>query len=111
MDEYQLSRTFKALSDPTRRALLAQVARGPARVTELAAPYGMSLNSVSKHLRVLEEAALLRRQVRGREHWFEFRQESLVQAGDWVNTMLDFWHRRLDALDDYLQSSDAGNSS
>lgn len=103
MDEYKTDRTFKALADPTRRALLTQLASGAARVTELAAPHQMSLNSVSKHLRVLEAAGLVRRRVRGREHWFEFQQPPLAQAGQWLGDMLAFWEARLDALDDYLQ--------
>src|SRR5437867_11525484 len=68
MVEYQLDTVFAALADPTRRAILARLAHGDARVTELAAPMPMSLNAVSKHLRVLEEAGLVRRTVAGREH-------------------------------------------
>ena len=101
-----MDQTFKALADPTRRALLAQVALGPSRVTELAAPYPISLNSVSKHLRVLETAGLVRRQVRGREHWFEFQQDSLQGAADWVGSMLEFWNGRLDSLERYLDDAD-----
>ena len=110
MDEYRFDQTFKALADPTRRAILAQVARGSSRVTELAAPYAISLNSVSKHLQVLESAGLVRREVRGREHWFEFQQDSLRQAGDWVSDMLDFWNGRLDALEHYLQAQGQGSA-
>ena len=103
MDEYNdLNRTFSALADPTRRAILQQLMNGPARVTAIAAPHPISLNSVSKHLRILERAELVRRDVRGREHWFEFKKGPLSEARDCVDAMLNFWETRLGALEGLL---------
>ena len=93
---------FHALSDSTRRAILGQLMEGPARVTEIAAPYSMSLNAVSKHLRILERAGLVRRDVRGREHWIRFKKGPLQDARNWTHSMLEFWDRRLDRLEQAL---------
>ena len=93
---------FHALSDATRRAILEQLMQGPARVTEIAAPYSMSLNAVSKHLRILERAGLVRRDVRGREHWIRFRKRPLKDARNWTDSMLQFWDKRLDRLEEAL---------
>lgn len=91
--------TFGALADPTRRAILNQLMTGPLRVTEIAEPYSMSLNSVSKHLRVLERAKLVRREIRGRDHWMYFNHEPLTHARNWTDSVLRFWETRLDALE------------
>ena len=99
----QLSLTFAALADPTRRAILARLARGPAAVTELAAPFDMSLPAVSKHLKVLERAGLIER---GREaQWrpCELKARPLKDAADWVERYRTFWEERLDRLDEYLR--------
>lgn len=99
----QLSLTFGALADPTRRAILARLARGPAAVTELAAPFDMSLPAVSKHLKVLERAGLIER---GREaQWrpCELKARPLKDAADWVERYRTFWEERLDRLDEYLR--------
>ncbi len=112
MGEYQsISRTFSALADPTRRAVLQQLMQGPARVTELAQPHDISLNSVSKHLRMLESADLIRRDIRGRDHWIRFNGEPLREAQDWVTSMQEFWESRLDALESLLTSEDAGRKN
>jgi len=97
-----MNHTFSALADPTRRAILHQLMTGPAKVTEIAKPHRISLNSVSKHLRILERAELVRRDVRGREHWIEFNKDPLTDARDWVESMLEFWDTRLDALEQVL---------
>jgi len=103
MGEYSdMNHTFSALADPTRRAILQQLMTGPAKVTEIARPHRISLNSVSKHLRILERAELVRRDVRGREHWIEFNKHPLTDARDWVESMLEFWDTRLDALEEVL---------
>jgi DNA-binding transcriptional ArsR family regulator len=103
MVEYQLDTVFAALADPTRRAILARLARGDApRVTELAAPMPMSLNAVSKHLRVLEEAGLVRRTVAGREHRLALDAVPLRTAADYVEQYRAFWEERLDALERFL---------
>jgi DNA-binding transcriptional ArsR family regulator len=96
--EMRLSRTFTALADPTRRAILARLRRGPLRVTEIAAPFEMSLNAISKHLKLLERANLVRREVRGREHYCSLDAGPLGEATDWTASYREFWESRLDAL-------------
>jgi DNA-binding transcriptional ArsR family regulator len=101
-DDY-LSTTFAALADPTRRAILARLASGEASVTELAAPFEMSLPAVSKHLKVLERAGLISR---GRDaQWRPCRLEPgpLKEADDWLETYRRFWEQRFDRLSDYLR--------
>ena len=99
-----LSLTFSALADPTRRSILARLARGEASVTELAAPFKMSLPAISKHLKVLERAGLI---ARGREaQWRPCRlePEALKTVADWVEEYRQFWEERFDRLDAYLQT-------
>ncbi len=98
-----LSTTFAALADPTRRAILARLASGEISVTELAVPFKMSLPAVSKHLKVLERAGLI---ARGREaQWRPCRLEAgpLKQASDWIETYRRFWEESFDRLEDYLR--------
>ena len=99
----QLDRTLGAIADPTRRAILARLARGEARVTDLAEPFDLSLNAVSKHLRVLERAGLLRREVRGREHLLSLEARPLREAAEWITAYQAFWENRLDALAAFLR--------
>ena len=106
-----LSQTFAALADPTRRAILAQLARGEARVTSIAAPFEISLNSVSKHIRVLERAGLVRRRVAGREHFLAFDPRPMDEALDWMESHRRFWTQRLDALEAALDAEDAANAA
>jgi DNA-binding transcriptional ArsR family regulator len=99
----QLSTTFAALADPTRRAILARLASGECSVTELAEPFEMSMPAVSKHLRVLERAGLI---VRGREaQWRPCRLEPapLKEVADWAERYRAIWEQRLDRLDTYLK--------
>ncbi len=99
----QLSTTFAALADPTRRAILARRASGERSVTELAAPFEMSMPAVSKHLRVLERAGLI---VRSRDaQWRPCRLNAspLKQVADWTDRYRHIWEARLDRLDDYLK--------
>ena len=98
-----LDRTLQAIADPTRRAILARLATGEARVTDIAAPFAMSLNAVSKHLRVLEQAGLVRREVRGREHRLSFDPAPLDEAADWIEHHRRFWSQQLDSLESFLQ--------
>ncbi len=98
----RLDRVFHALADPTRRALLARLTKGGATVTELATPFATSLPAVSKHLRVLEDAGLLRRDVRGREHHCSLNPGPLRNAAEWIAFYREFWETRLDALEDML---------
>ena len=105
MVEYSapLDRTLSAIADPTRREIIALLARGESRVTDLAAPFDVSLNAVSKHLRVLENAGLVRREIRGREHRFSLEAHPLREAAKWIETYQSFWEKRLEALDAYLR--------
>ena len=98
-----LSSTFAALADPTRRAILARLASGECSVTELAAPHEMSMPAISKHLKVLERAGLI---VRGREaQWRPCRLDAgrLKEVADWVEHYRRFWEESFDRLDAYLR--------
>lgn len=99
----RLDRTFAALADPTRRRILAHLARGDQRVTQLARPHRMSLPAVSKHLRVLEKAGLLRRRRYGRVHEMQLDAEPLKKAAQWVEEYRKFWEGSLDRLAAYLE--------
>jgi DNA-binding transcriptional ArsR family regulator len=103
MTTQTLDATFSALADPTRRAILERLSEGEASVTELAAPFEMSLPAVSKHLKVLERAGLI---ARGREaQWRPCRLEAgpLKDVADWVGEYRRFWEERFDRLDEYLR--------
>ena len=99
----ELSMTFRALSDPTRRAILARLAEGECSVTELAQPFDMSMPAISKHLRVLQRAGLI---TRGRQaQWRPCRiaAEPLKDVAEWTERYRHIWEERLDRLDNYLQ--------
>ena len=107
MDEYKSARlndVFNALCDPTRRAILARLTDADARVTEIAADFPISLNSTSKHIRMLERAGLLRRSVNGRDHLLSLDAEPLAEASAWIERYRRFWEGRLAALDTYVTS-------
>jgi DNA-binding transcriptional ArsR family regulator len=99
-----LTNVLGAVSHPSRRAILQRLAQGPARVTEIAEPFDMSLNAVSKHLKVLEAAGLIRREVVGREHVIEFRAAPLREIASWVAEYERFWTRQLDGLEAHFKS-------
>jgi len=99
-----LDRTFAALADPTRRALLDALRGGDRTVGELAAPFPTSLAAVSKHLRVLERAGLVAREVRGREHRLKLRATPLRHAAAFADSYRAFWEARLEALEAYVDS-------
>jgi DNA-binding transcriptional ArsR family regulator len=101
-----LDHTMLALADPTRRAILQRLGAGEARVTELAAPFAMSLNAVSKHIRMLERAALVRRRRAGREHFLSLNPAPLDEAADWIEQQRELWNARLDALERALEEHD-----
>lgn len=103
---FDLDRTLGALADPTRRALLQSLSRGEARVTDLARPFSISLNSVSKHIRRLERAGLVRRRRSGREHILSLNPEPLDEAVAWMERHRALWTARLDALDELLQAEE-----
>jgi DNA-binding transcriptional ArsR family regulator len=96
----QLTRTFAALADPTRRAMLRRLARGEATVTELAAPFPVTLQAVSKHLRVLEEAGLVERRRDAQLRPSRLRNRPLERAADWLES---FWDENFDQLDTRLR--------
>jgi DNA-binding transcriptional ArsR family regulator len=98
-----LNRTFAALADPTRRRLLERLAHGDRCVTDLARPCAMSLPAVSKHLRVLEAAGLIRRRRSGRVHRLKLEAAPMKQAQEWIEEYRRFWEGSLDRLDDYLK--------
>ncbi len=102
----QLDNTLIALADPTRRAILARLTRGEARVTELATPFDISLNSVSKHIRMLERAELVVRRRAGREHLLTLNPAPLDAAQAWIETQHALWTQRLDSLDAIFQTQD-----
>ncbi|NBD12557.1 helix-turn-helix transcriptional regulator [Corallococcus sp. Z5C101001] len=106
-----LDQTLLALADPTRRAILQRLSTGETRVTELARPFAMSLNAVSKHIRVLERAKLVRRRREGREHFLSFIPKPMDEAARWMEAQRSNWTARLQALDDLLQEEDRAAAS
>jgi DNA-binding transcriptional ArsR family regulator len=97
-----LDHTLIALADPTRRAILSRLAAGEARVTDLARPFPMSLNAVSKHIRLLERAHLVVRRRAGRDHFLSFNPAPLADVSQWMAEQQAFWHTRLDVLSTLL---------
>jgi DNA-binding transcriptional ArsR family regulator len=107
MGEYStpaLDHVFHALADPTRRAIVARLAGGETRITAIAAPFRLSLNSVSKHVRVLEHAGIVRRRVVGREHLCSLNPRPLHDAASWLEHYRAFWTERLDRLAELVES-------
>ena len=96
--QYDLDDTFIALADATRRAILNRLSEGEARVTDLARPFDLSLNSVSKHILMLERAGLVRRRRVGREHLLSFNSAPLEEAARWIVAHRAIWSARLDAV-------------
>ena len=103
----QLDETMLALSDPTRRAIMERLSRGEARITDLARPFDMSLNAVSKHILILERAHLVRRRREGREHLLIVNPEPLDDAISWIEHYRKGWEERFDRLDAYLKELQA----
>jgi DNA-binding transcriptional ArsR family regulator len=106
MVDHHLDRVFHALSDPTRRSMLRRLAQKERTVTELADPFMMSLAAASKHVRVLEDASLINRTVKGRVHICRLNPKPLAEADQWLRFYEQFWDMRLDALEDLLRSED-----
>jgi len=100
----QLDAVYAAISHPVRRSLLERLRPGDARVTELAAPFSMSLAAVSKHINVLESAGLVRRTVHGREHQLALEASPLMTAASWLDRYRRFWEDRLDLLEARLRT-------
>jgi DNA-binding transcriptional ArsR family regulator len=99
----QLDQVFFALSDGTRRAILAQLTQGSATIGDLAAPFKISAPAVSRHMKVLERAGLISRKIQGREHQCTLTTAGLQTAEDWLNFHRRFWESRFDAIDSLLQ--------
>jgi DNA-binding transcriptional ArsR family regulator len=104
----RLDQVFHALADRTRRSLLRRLARGPAIVTELAQPFAMSLPAISKHLRVLEGARLVRREVDGRVHRCSLDPGALAEVEGWLRERREFWEQALDALASHVAPKHGG---
>jgi len=103
----QLDDTLIALADETRRGILKQLASSEARVTEVAEPFDISLNSVSKHIRILERAGLVRRRVAGRDHFLSLDPKPFDELTEWMAKTREFWNSRLDLLEAALRAEDA----
>ncbi|HTG47469.1 MAG TPA: metalloregulator ArsR/SmtB family transcription factor [Actinomycetota bacterium] len=106
-----LDRTFAALADPTRRAILARLATGQASVTELAAPFAMSQPAISKHLKVLERAGLITRGRRAQWRPAALDAAPLEDAAEWLEQYRQLWEQRLDRLDEYLREIQRNDES
>jgi len=104
-----LDSIFHALGDVTRRRMLQQLSGGECSVGQLAAPFDMSLAAASKHIKVLESAGLIRREVRGRTHVCRLEPGPLASAHEWLSVYQDFWSGRLDALEQLLHQKEAAN--
>jgi DNA-binding transcriptional ArsR family regulator len=100
----ELTRVFQALTDPTRRAVLERLTRGPAPVSELAQPFRMALPSFVQHLQVLENCGLVQSKKQGRVRTFTLAPQQLEAAEHWLSAQRAHWERRLDALDDFLKT-------
>ena len=103
----QLDDTLVALADDTRRSILRRLASGEARVTEVAEPFDISLNSVSKHIRILERAGLVRRRVAGRDHFLALEPGPFDELTQWMQETRQFWSSRLDRLEAALRADEA----
>jgi DNA-binding transcriptional ArsR family regulator len=99
----QLADVLTAISHPTRRAIIAQLANGPARFLDIAKPFDTALNAVTKHLKLLERAGLIERERKGREVFISFRGEPLRQVAGWVHEYERFWNERLDEFRQYFK--------
>ena len=104
MPNQQLTRIFQALTDPTRRAVLEQLTRGPAAVSKLAQPFEMALPSFVQHLGVLEDCGLVRSKKEGRVRTYSLAPQPLKAAEHWLSAQRAVWERRLDSLDDFLKT-------
>jgi len=97
-----LNRVYGAIADPTRRAILRILAGEEVNIGALAGRFPISFNGVSKHIKVLEQAGLVRRRIEGRQHWLRLRPEPLREASRWLEHYRAFWENRLDALENFL---------
>ncbi len=108
----QLDRTFFALSDPTRRAIIGNLAaKGTCSVLELAEPFQMSLPAISKHLKLLESANLVTRERQGRIHYLKLCAEPMSEANDWIEAYRRFWSQQLDSFQQYIEAKAFGEKA
>jgi DNA-binding transcriptional ArsR family regulator len=98
----RLDAAFIAMADPTRRAILARLALADARVTEIAGDFSVSLNAVSKHIKMLERADLVRRSVQGRDHILSLNAGAMAEAAEWIEFYRQFWDDRLASLETFV---------
>lgn len=106
----QLDATFSALADPTRRGMLAKLSLGEKTVSELAEPYDMSLAAASKHIRKLETAGLVKREVKGRTHYCHLDAKNMASAFNWIERYRRFWEGSLNTLEDILNAEDTAKT-
>ena len=106
-NDVSLDDTFAALADPTRRAILARLSQGAAPMREVAQPFRMSWPAITKHVKVLERARLVRREQDGRIHRIHLSAEPMHQASAWLDSYRQFWDERFDALERYLENRPA----
>jgi DNA-binding transcriptional ArsR family regulator len=99
----RLTNVLAAISHPSRRAIIGQLAMGPARFTDVASSFDTALNAVTKHLKLLERAGLIERKKQGREVFISFRGEPLRQVAEWVHEYERFWNERLDQFQQYFK--------
>ena len=105
----ELDRSFLALSHPARRTIVARLAEGPANVGQASQGLGLSKAAVSKHVRVLEQAGLIRRVIEGREHQLRLEGRSMTEAEQWIERHRELWERKFDAVERYLDG-EGGNA-
>ncbi|MDH4049554.1 MAG: metalloregulator ArsR/SmtB family transcription factor [Gammaproteobacteria bacterium] len=105
-DSERLNAVFHALADPTRRAMLQSLTTGDRNISELAAPFDMSLEAASKHVKVLERAGMIRRSIKGRTHVCRLDAQPMHGGLEWIRHYERFWSRRLDKLEELLETED-----
>ncbi|MCA1493978.1 winged helix-turn-helix transcriptional regulator [Ensifer sp. NBAIM29] len=110
LEAHRMNSVFHALGDATRRRMLRDLSRGERTVSELAEPFAISLAAASKHIKVLENAGLIRREVRGRTHLCRLEPGPLASAHQWLSFYEQFWSGRLDLLEQLLREENAGKS-
>ncbi len=103
--QYDLNLIFHCLSDPTRRAVLEKVSKEERRIGELAQPFKMSLAAVSKHLKVLEAAGLIKRRKQGREVFININREALMSVEEWLSSYESLWSEQFDTLENFLETN------
>jgi DNA-binding transcriptional ArsR family regulator len=107
----RLTDVLSAISHPTRRAIIRRLAKGPARFLDIAEPFDVALNAVTKHLKLLERAGLIAREKRGREVFISLRPEGLRLVADWVHEYERFWNERLDVFESHFRQQNRSKKS